>query len=155
MKTLVFLGWVGLLGLLLLTTGCQSSKKPGSSSHAAVEIKGHSPDEIRNTTVVVFAEQGYVLRTNSPGRMTFERPASSGEKFRYGDWMNDGMIMRIKVRLEEMTENDCLLRADVYAVQNPTEIYYHEENRITLMNRKPYQKMLDDVLHRLEGPPTN
>ena len=155
MKTFGLFIWAGLLGFLLLATGCQSSKKPGSSSHASVEIKGHSLDEIRDTTVVVFAEQGYTLRTNLPGRMTFERPASNGEKFKYGDWMNEGMVMRIKVRIEEMAENDCLLRADVYAVQDPMDIYFGEEKRITLMSAKSYQKMLDDVLRQLESPPKN
>ena len=141
---------LALLGLLL-ATGCQSSK-PGSSSHASVEIKGHSAREIQATTTVVFVENGYALRTNTPTRMLFERPASSGEKFRHGDWMNAGMIIQIKVRIQSLPDESYVLRADVFSVQDPTEKAFREESRLVLFSKEPYQKLLDEVSQRLGGP---
>ena len=134
---------------LLLVTGCQSSK-PGSSSHATVEIKGHSATEIQNTTVAVFAESGFTLRTNTPVMMLFDRVATTGEKVKYGDWFNDGMKMQIKVKLQSQPEQKYLLRADVYSVQDANDPSFREEKRLMLFSSKTYQKMLDDVAYRLK-----
>jgi len=137
---------------LLLVTGCQSSK-PGSSSHAAVEIKGHSAAEIQNTTVVVLAESGFTLRTNTPMIMLFDRPATTGEKVKYGDWLNEGMKMQIKVRLQSQPEQTYLLRADVYSVQDANDANFREETRLIMFSSKTYQKMLDAVAYRLKFSP--
>jgi len=152
MKVFFVLGWVGLV-VLALMTGCQSSK-PGSASHAALEIKGYPHDDIWTTTIVVFAEEGYQLRTNSAVLLCFDRPASTGEKVKYGDWMNDGMRMEIKVRLQDLTADTCLLRADAYIVQDPTDPSFRSERRIMSFSGNPYRKLLEAVLHRLESPPT-
>jgi predicted component of type VI protein secretion system len=151
MKTLCILSLLGLVALMLVT-GCQSSK-PGSASHAALEIKGYPHDDIWTTTIIVFAEQGYELRTNSPTKLVFDRPATTGEKLKYGDWMNDGMVMQIKVRLQELEANTTLLRADAYAVQDPVNPVFRSERRIMSLSGKPYRLLLEEVLHRLEGSP--
>jgi len=153
MKTLGILSWLGL-ATLLLVTGCQSSK-PGSASHAAVEIKGHPLDDIWTTTIVVFAEQGYRLRTNSTVQLFFDRPATTGEKVKYGDWMNEDMVMEIKVRLQELDADTCLLRADAYIVQDPTSSNFRSERRIVSLSGKPYRQLLEEVSHRLDNPPPN
>ena len=140
-----------ILGLLLVT-GCQSSK-PGGSSHAAVEIKGHSVAEIQDTTVAVLAENGYTLRTNTPVLMLFERPATGGEKVKYGDWFNDGMKMQVKVRFQSQPEQTYVLRADAYSVQDPNDTSFREEKRLMLFSSKDYQKMLDGVAYRLNFSP--
>ena len=139
---------------LLLVTGCQSSK-PGSSSHAAVEIKGHSASEIQDTTVAVFAENGYTLRTNTPVLMLFDRPATTGEKVKYGDWYNEGMKIQVKARLQNQAAETYLLRADVYWVQNPNDTNFREERRMMMFSSKAYQKLLDDVEYRLKFAKTN
>ena len=151
MRSFAPLFCVAVCGLLLVT-GCQSSK-PGSSSHAAVEIKGHSATEIQNTTVAVFAENGFTLRTNTPVIMLFDRPATTGEKVKYGDWMNEGMKIQIKVRLQSQPEQTYLLRADVYSVQDPNDTSFREEKRLMMFSSKAYQKLLDDVAFRLQFAP--
>ena len=152
MKSLGTLLYVALFTLLLVT-GCQSSK-PGSSSHAAVEIKGHSATAIQDTTVAVFAENGYTLRTNTPLMMLFDRAATRGEKAKYGDWYNEGMKIQVKVRLQSQPEQTYLLRADAYSVQDPNDTNFREEKRLVLFSSKAYQKMLDDVAYRLKFAPT-
>jgi hypothetical protein len=151
MKSISHLFYLTAVGLLLVT-GCQSSK-PGSSSHAAVEIKGHSAMEIQDTTVAVFAENGFTLRTNTPILMLFDRAATTGEKVKYGDWMNDGMKMQVKVRLQSQPEQKYLLRADVYSVQDPNDTNFREEKRLMMFSSATYQKLLDDVAYRLKFSP--
>ena len=148
MKSIGKLFCIGGFGLLLVT-GCQSSK-PGSSSHAAVEITGHTATEIQNTTVAVFAESGFTLRTNTPVMMQFDRGATLGEKAKYGDWFNDGMKMLVKVRLQNEAAETYLLRADVYSVQDPNDTNFREEKRAMMFSSKAYQKLLDDVAYRLK-----
>jgi hypothetical protein len=150
MKSLSILSCLALFGLLV--TGCQSSK-PGGSSHAAVEIKGHTATEIQDTTVAVFAENGFTLRTNTPIMMHFDRAATGGEKVKYGDWFNEGMKMEIKVRLQSQPEQTYLLRADVYSVQDANDTNFREEKRLMMLSSKAYQKMLDDVAYRLKFSP--
>lgn len=153
MKSIGTLLCIGMFGLSLVT-GCQSSK-PGSSSHAAVEIKGHSATEIQDTTVAVFAENGYTLRTNTPVLMLFDRPATGGEKAKYGDWYNEGMRIQVKARLQSLPEQTYLLRADVYSVQDPNDSSFREEKRLMMFSSRGYQKLLDDVANRLKFAPTN
>lgn len=141
-----------VLGLLAVT-GCKSNK-PGSSSHAAVEIKGHSVTEIQDTTVAVFAENGFTLRTNTPVLMLFDRPATNGEKAKYGDWFNEGMRMQVRVRLQSQPEQTYLVRADVYSVQDANDTNFREEKRAMMFSSKAYQKLLDDVAYRLKFAPT-
>jgi len=141
-----------MLAALVLFVGCQSSQ-PGGSSHAAVEIKDRTSKEIQATTVVVFAENGFSLRTNTPTLMRFERMASSGEKLKYGDWLNDGMAMLVKVRLQSLPDNAHLLSADVYRVQDPDDPNFREERRVTLVGTKFYRKLLEEIARRLGSPP--
>jgi len=131
-----------------LVAGCKSSQ-PGSSSHAAVEIQGHSVKEIQATTLVVFAENGFTLRTNTPTLMRFDRPASTSEKLKYGDWLNDGMRMQVKVRVLSLPESAHMLTADVFRVLDPDDPNFREERRVTLLGSSYYQKLLEDVRHRL------
>lgn len=146
------LPWLGVL-LLLLGAGCKS--KPGGKSHAAVEITGHSLDEIRSTAVVVFAEHGYTLRTSLASQMVFERTASTGEKVKYGDWLNEGMMIQIKVRLKDMPGDTWLLQSDVYVVHDPTDPSFRSERRITTLAVRSYQTILDEVRNRLAGTTGN
>lgn len=147
--------WLGTaLAGLWLVAGCQSSK-PGGSSHAAVEIKGQSLENVRSTAVVVFAEYGYTLRTNQPTMMIFSRPATSGQKLKYGDWMNDGMLMEIKLRLQALAKDDVLLRADVYAVQDGNDSRFRSERRVMTVNRSAYREMLEAVQQRLAAETGN
>ena len=141
-----------VVSALSLVTGCQSSK-PGGSSHAFVEIKGRSATEVQDTTVAVFAENGFTLRTNTPVTMLFDRGATSGEKVKYGDWFNEGMMIQVKVRLQSQPEQTYLLRADAYSVQDPNNTNFREEKRLMMFSSKNYQKLLDDVAYRLKFSP--
>lgn len=151
MKILGIIAGLAFAGVVLLT-GCKSSK-PGGSSHAAVEIKGHPAEAIQATTVAVFAEKGYTLRTNTPTVMLFDRPATTGEKWKYGDWMNEGMLMSVKVRMQSQPNDTYVLRADAYMIQDPADPVFREESRLMLLNAKNYRKMLEEVSLRLDNPP--
>jgi hypothetical protein len=135
---------------LLLATGCQSARQPGSTSHASVQIQGHSLVEIQQTATAVFREAGYASVLATPEHMVFERPGSRRDALKWGGWAGEGVTMRVKVRFSEMPEGNYLLQADAYAVQNSDDPFFQTESRNILLNRRPYQKLLDEVANRLK-----
>jgi len=137
---------LGLSGLL----GCQSAKQPGSTSHASAVIVGRSLANISQTTTTVFGEEGYTLVDTLPGQMVFDRPGSRRDARKWGGWSGEGVTMRVRVKVSEMAGDSHLLQADAYAVQNSTDPFFQTESRNILLNRRPYQKLLDEVARRLK-----
>ena len=58
--------------------------------------------------------------------------------------------MRVKVRLSSMLDGAQLLQADAFAVQNSDDEFFRTERRNILLNRRPYQKLLDEVARRMK-----
>jgi hypothetical protein len=130
--------------------GCQSAREPGSMSHASVQIQGHQVAEIQQTATTVFREQAYALATATPEEMVFERPGTRRDALKWGGWAGQGVTMRVKVRLTAMLNGGYLLMADAYAVQNSDDPFFSSESRNILLNRQPYQKLLDETARRLK-----
>ena len=141
----------GLLALGALSlVGCQSAKQSGSMSHASVQVKGHSMEDIRQTTTDVFREAGYSLVATSQEEMVFDRPGSRRDAAKWGGWSAEGVTMRVKAGLSKMTDGSYLLEADAYAVQNSDDEFFRTESRNIVLNRRPYQKLLDEVARRMK-----
>jgi len=130
--------------------GCQSAKQPGSMSHASIQVRGHSVEEIRQTTTDVFREAGYGLASATRDEMVFERPGNRRDVLKWGGWSGSGVTMRVKVRPSPMLNGSQLLQGDAYAVQNSDDPFFQTESRNVLLNRRPYQKLLDEVAKRLK-----
>jgi hypothetical protein len=135
---------------LTFLVGCQSAKEPGSSSHASVQIPGHSLAEVQKTVTAVFGEEGYALTQPGPPEMVFERPGSRSDALKWGGWWGEGVVMRVKVLVSKSDNGDHLLQADAYAVQNSADAFSRTESRTMLLNRQPYQKLLDESARRLK-----
>ena len=132
--------------------GCQSSKQPGSSSHASVTVKGHSDAEIRQVTKAVFAEDQYSLRSEGADYMEFQRPGSRRDALKWGGWTGEGVVIRAKVRMTKLADNSCLLQLDMFAVRDAGDGLYESESRMIMMNKGPYRHLLDQVAKRLQTP---
>jgi hypothetical protein len=130
--------------------GCQSAKQPGSGSHASVQIPGRSLAEVQKTLTAVFGENGYALAQPGPPEMVFERPGSRSDALKWGGWWGEGVIMRVKVLVSELANGGYLLQANAYAVQNSDDAFFRTESRTMLLNREPYQKLLDETARRLK-----
>jgi hypothetical protein len=148
MKTPGLMLAAGVLSLWL-GSGC-ASNKPGSSSQAYIQIKNQTTADIVTTTVAVYTAAGYTVAADQPGLLVFERVASRSDALKWGDWINDGMKMQIKVRFTTLSPGDMLLQADVYAVQDPNDAFFRNESKARMMDRRPYQKLLNEVRDRLE-----
>jgi hypothetical protein len=142
---------LALLALALTAlVGCQSAKEPGSNSHASVRITGHSMAEIQKTATAVFGEEGYTLAPSGPQQMVFERPGSRQDALKWGGWWGEGVIMRVKVQVAALADSGYVLQADAYAVQNSPDEFFRNESRTMLLDRRPYQQLLDETARRLK-----
>jgi hypothetical protein len=144
-----FVAGLFALGALSLI-GCQSARQPGSMSHASIQVKGRSLEDIRQTTTAVFREAGYSLVATSQEEMVFDRPGSRRDAAKWGGWSAEGVTMRVKAGVSKMTDGSYLLEAEAYAVQNSDDEFFRTERRNILLNRRPYQKLLDEVARRMK-----
>ncbi len=119
-------------------------------SHASVRIAGHSEAEIRQTAATVFREQGYTPDYSTPAEIVFDRPGSRLDAAKWGGLAGGGVTMRVKVRLRPQPDGSHLLIADAYAVQNASDPFFQTESRNVILNRRPYQRLLNEVAARLK-----
>jgi hypothetical protein len=142
--------FLALLALLFAgLPGCRSATQPGSTSHAVVQINGHALEEIQATAAGVFGENGYSETSRNSQSMTFQRPGSRREAAKYGGWSGEGVTMRVKVAFTPLAGGHYMVQADAFAERNSSDPFFREENRALMLNRRPYQKLLDEVEKRL------
>ncbi len=146
-----------LVGPLLLALcvaagpGCKSSDKSATASFASVIITGSTPGQIRNVAVQVFDDHGYKTAQRDPAHLVFEKEGTRMDNLAYGTWLNDKPVyIRFKASVVPAGEKTFCLQGMAYLVQDigtGTE----EEIAVKHYNRKPYQKILDEVAKRM-GP---
>lgn len=121
-------------------------------SHASVEIPPRSMVQIQEAAVSVFRADGYALVANSATELVFDRPGSRRDALKWGGWSGEGVTMRVRVWVSDLAGGKQLLQADAYAVQNSDDDFFRTESRNVLLNRRPYQKLLDEAARRLKQP---
>ena len=142
----------GLLALCAVSlVGCQSSKQPGSYSHAAVTVKGRSDAEIRQVTKEVFAEDGYSLASEGADFMEFQRPGSQRDALKWGGWYGEGVVVRAKMRMTTLADDSRVLQLDMFAVRDAGDGTFESESRMIMLNKKPYRHLLNEVSKRLQA----
>jgi len=144
---------IGLLGLLLAgAAGCASWGKPASASFASVEITHSTPEAIRAATIEVFQEADYgAPRSADPSTWIFEREATQGESMAYNGVVathyGNTTLNRVKVKLLDRGNGSFRLSCQAYMVTDTGEV------KLTSFRSGTYQKMLDEVVKRLNQPP--
>jgi hypothetical protein len=141
----------GLMSLgLTCLLGCQSANQAGSMSHASVPIQSRSLADIQQITTSVFREEGYALAGATPDQMVFQRPGTRRDALKWGGWAGQGVTIKVKVGMSRTLGGGYLLEANAYAVQNSDDPFFQTESRNILLNRRPYQKLLNEVARRLK-----
>jgi hypothetical protein len=148
-KVKSLLSVAGLLGLLLVSA-CQSAHEPGGTSHAVVQIQNHPLEEIQKATAEVFGAEGYAERSRSAEMMVFDRAGSRRDAAKYGGWSGEGVTMRVRVGFTALAGGNYRLQADATAVQDAGDPFFADESRAMMLNRRPYQQLLDKVATRLK-----
>jgi len=131
--------------------GCKSLNEPDSASFASVRIQGHTPEQIRGATVVVFQQEGYTAAGAQRPEMVFEREGTRWDQIAYGSWVNEAPVwLRVKVSMVPLAGDTVRLQCQAYKILNKGDPLAEEQVRIGHSHRKPYQELLDKVLGQLK-----
>ena len=138
--------------LVLFGAGCGATK-PASASFASVIIRGQEPEVISKTTVVVFQEDGYKAGS-ADGQLVFEKEASRMNNIDYegvvGSHYGAQTQVRVKVSLVDLGAGAHRLQCQAFIVKDAGDAFFAEEQRLTNVRSRPYQKLLDEVASRLK-----
>jgi hypothetical protein len=141
--------FVAVAGIGLL--GCKSLNKPASAGFASVRIQGHTAEQIRAASVVVFQQDGYTALEGKRSEMVFEKEGSRWDQIAYGSWVNEAPVwLRAKVTMVPLSDDTFRLQCQAYKVRNKGDPLAEDQVRIGNSHRKPYQALLDEVLAQLK-----
>jgi hypothetical protein len=138
-----------LIVCALVTWGCQSAPKTGSSWLASVILHGKTVSQIRITTIDVFQKEAYELRSAEGNELVLEKRGSTMSSVLYGDW-SGGVWTRVKLRIRDYGPDARLLECNAYRVRGRGDAVFEEEQKLSSMKSGPYQKLLDEVKQRLD-----
>jgi hypothetical protein len=143
---------VGAAGLGLV--GCSSLHQPASASFASVRIQGHTAEQIRGATVVVFEQDGYALARVQSAEIVFEKEGSQWDRIAYGSWVDNGPVwIRVRVAMVPLANGAFRLQCQACRVRDKGDPAFESEVRLKNNRSKPYQALLDKVLGQLgRGP---
>ena len=143
----------------IAATGCRSMGQPASASFASVVITGRSIVQIRDTTMAVFRENGYVASAADAQQLVFDKEGS-----RLNTISRDGLVatqagastlIRVKVELVELGPGSYRLQCHAFMVSGAGDSFFEEEHRLANFRSGPYQGLLNEVAKRLKlkSPP--
>ncbi len=141
---------LSLAAACLALIGCQSPKQPAAGSFASVRIQGHTAEQIRGATVVVFQQEGYAFAGGQRPEMVFEKEANRWDQIAYGNWVGEGSVwLRVRAEVVSLSADSFRLQCQAYKVRNKGDQFAEQEVRISSAHRKPYQALLDKVLAQM------
>ena len=126
--------------ILMLLAGCASVMR-NSSSLADVLIPNATTEQIRLATLSVFSAESYKVTEQSANTMEFERDATPADVARWGHYGEQGMRMRVIVKIEPYSESETLVKADAYIMRERRS----DQEKITLPGRRPYESLLNRI----------
>jgi len=126
--------------------GCQSGGKPVSAPFAAVRIQGHTAEQIRAATAVVFQQNGYAAVNVHGAEMVFEKEGTEWDRIVHGSWMDQTPVqVRVRVSVVPVSNGMFELRCQAFRVKYKGDAAFEEEVRLKQNRSKPYQALLDKV----------
>ena len=131
--------------------GCKSLNEPASASFASVRIQGHTAEQIRAASVVVFQQEGYTAVDVRRSEMVFEKEGSRWDQIAYGSWVNEAPVwLQAKVSVVPISADTFRLQCQAYKVRNKGDPLTEDQVRIGNSHSKPYQALLEEVLGQLK-----
>ena len=139
---------VACLVLGLGAAGCSLTGKSGTGGSAMVELHGNTPGQIRDVTVQVFRENGYLVAATNPAAMMFQKTATGMDVIAYGSWL-DKVWVRVEASIVSVPEAEAAFRLQcrVRLIRDPgamEEVVPHAN-----IKSAPYQEILNEVAKRL------
>jgi hypothetical protein len=143
----------GAVAVIISTSllGCKSLDKTATESFASVRIDGHTPEQIRGATAVVFQQDGYTAVEVRKPEMVFEKEGSRWDQIAYGSWVNDADVwVRVRVSVVPLSGGEFRLQCRAFKVRNKGDPLTEEQVRMRSAQSKPFQVLLDKVSGQLK-----
>ncbi|HAV60819.1 MAG TPA: hypothetical protein DCY13_00445 [Verrucomicrobiales bacterium] len=137
---------------IALAAGCATSDS-GFGSRTAVVVNNRTPKEIMDTTLAVFREKEFEVKSSTKREVVFEKKGSTWQDVTWGGWYGDGVWERADIRIIDYGGGAYMIEAKVRLVRDRSEEFFEDSQRLGRRARKPYQELLNEVKARLEGPP--
>jgi hypothetical protein len=141
------------LMLVLAVSGCGTTKGPASASFASVTIQNHTEAEIIAATTQVFIADGYKGGPSGPGKMLFEREASSGTTIAreglVGTAYGAQSYIRVRVETVELPGSQYRLQCKAYTVSGGSDPFFQREVGYANFRSGPWQALLNKVKKQL------
>ena len=130
--------------------GCKSVHKAASGPFAAVRIQGHTPEQIRAATVVVFQQDGYKAMDVHHAEIVFEKPGNRWDRIAHGSWIDEAPVaVRVRVSVVPVSDGAFDLRCQAFRVRHTGEAVFEEQVPLKADQDKEFQDLLDKVPGRL------
>ena len=121
-----------------------------SGPFAAVRIQGHTLEQIRAATVVVFQQDGYKAMDVHHAEMVFEKPGNRWDRIAHGSWIDEAPVtVRVRVSVLPVTGGACEVRCQAFRVQHTGEAAFEEQVPLKADQNMAFQDLLDKVPGRL------
>lgn len=140
-----------LLGIALLSGGCQTTTPTGSSHLASVLVQTRDVPRIEAALRAVLTASDYRERALGDNRFVFERPGSGLNQAAHGGWLDEWVWERVKGNLRKRDDQTTLIEMNAYMVRNRGDEVFEEEQRLWKVRAGPYQVLLNEVKTRVES----
>ncbi len=142
-----------LMVVVLAGTGCRLGQ-PESSSFASVVIAGKTPQQICQTTAMVFQADGYQVARLHPEDMVFQKEASRGASMAYGGladtYYGSLTLVRVRAQVVDLGAGSCRLQCKAFMVRDASDSFFEDESALLNIRSGPYQSLLNRVAKSLK-----
>jgi len=149
--------WLSCGALLSVVAGCQTvgGTSGDGKDLAAVSLKADSLQQVKQATLLVFAQKGYALDFDSAKQLVFAKRASTGSNILYGGWpgIDPPVEDRVQLYIAEDGPGEFTLHCDAYVVSGSGQGFFEEKRPVYKTRASAYRKLLEDVKKQIPQPP--
>ena len=140
------------LGLVVLGTGCATSKASVSNRMASIVVTNVSSEQIAAAVNTVFKKHSFEEGKAEEDELVFQRPGSFMSGLVYGDWYSGGVWERVKVYQRELDAGRTVVECDGYMVQEHDDPMFQNEKREYKTKKGHLRDLLNEVAKELKHP---
>jgi hypothetical protein len=140
------------LAVVVLTTGCQTTKPVVSNRMASIVVTNVSSEQIEAAVNTVFKNHSFEEGKAEDDELVFQRPGTFMSGMIYGDWYSGGVWERIKIYQRELEAGRTVVECDGYMVQEHEDPLFQNEKKQHKTKKGHLQDLLNEVAQELKHP---
>ena len=137
--------------LTIIITSCATSSPPQievDDAMTVIEITDTNPDAIRRAVIETFLANGY--QRESIYGLVFEKRGNIVRQLEYASYMGGSALTRVKIRIDPISANSHLVKADAFIVTGKYATLEDNEKPVRGPRKRHYKNLLEEVRERLK-----